>query len=113
MPGRCAVCFCPADWHEHYTSPYDKRCGTCGPLSCPAYVDPAKKWPKLTPEQRRTREIALERIHLNTIALLPFVQSTRPPVQIPQQRRPPPRRQGGPIVDVAALKRRRPDGSPR
>ena len=43
----------------------------------------------------------------NAAALMPFAISTRTPVRIPQQRRPPPRRQGGQIVNLAALQRHR------
>lgn len=106
--GRCAVCFCPADFHDHYTASSDTRCGTCGPPSCPAYVDPAKRWPRLTPDQRTTREIALERIHINTVALLPFVSTTRrpapQPLPIPAQRQPSPVEQVSP-GQQAALQR--------
>lgn len=92
MPGRCAVCFCPEDFHKHFTHSRDLRCGTCGPAACPAYVDPAQKLSRLSPDQRRTRQIAEERARFNALCLMPFAQSSQQvaAMRIPQQRPPEP-----------------------
>lgn len=96
------------DSHEHFRPGND--CGGCGPQLCYRYAPRDRPLPE---SHRLAAAMSDAHAMANLAHLLPFGVSTRPPVRIPAQRLPPPRRQGGQIVDIAALQKPRSDGRPR